>query len=139
MPLLSIVVDIAYHNPRAYSICAAILSKLISFLETTDKRQSVVEKIKRKFSQIPNTGYMEIWLQRISLQFASGMNFDEPLCRLISEASEPIWNSEWISSGDLQNAVDARTILDKQVLKKLDPIIPVDEVALFVAKAEYDS
>ena len=49
MPLISIVVDIAYHNSRTYPICAAILSKLISFLETTDKRQSVVEKTKRKF------------------------------------------------------------------------------------------
>ena len=139
MPLISIVVDIAYHNPRTYPICAAILSKLISFLETTDKRQSVVEKTKKKFSQIPNTGQMEIWLQRITLAFDPSMNFDEPLCRLVCGASEQIWNSEWISSRDLQSVVDARKILDQQVLKELPDIIPVNEVALFVAKAEYDS
>lgn len=67
------------------------------------------------------------------------MDFDEPLCRLMCEANEQIWNSEWISSTDLQNAVDAKKILDQQVLKKLEAIIPVDEVALFVAKAEYYS
>jgi len=55
MPLISIIVDIAYHNPKVYAFCAAILSKLISFLET-NQRQSVIEKTKRKFSQIPNTG-----------------------------------------------------------------------------------
>ena len=138
MPLISIVVDIAYHNPRVYAVCAAILSKLISFLET-NQRQSVIEKTKRKFSQIPNTGHMQLWLQRISFPFVPKMDFDEPLCRLICGANEQIWNSEWISSTDLQTAVDAKKILDQQILKKLDAIIPVDEVALFVAKAEYDS
>lgn len=139
MPLISIVVDIAYHNPRTYPICAAILSKLINLLETKDERQSVVEKIKKKFSQIPNTGHMLLWLQRISLLFAPTMDFDEPLCHLVRGASEQIWNSSWISSGNLQNAIDAKKIIDQQVLEKLDAIISAEEVALFVAKAEYAS
>ena len=57
LPLISIVVDIAYRNPRTYPICAALLSKLISFLKTTDEKRSVIEKAKKKFSQIPNTGH----------------------------------------------------------------------------------
>jgi hypothetical protein len=138
MPLISIVVDIAYHNPRVYAVCAAILSKLISFLET-NQRQSVIKKTKRKFSQIPNTGHMQLWLQRISFPFAPEMDFEEPLCRLMCGANEQIWNSEWISSRDLQNAVDANKILDQQVIRKLDAIIPLDEVAPFIATAEYNS
>ncbi len=139
IPLISIVVDIAYHNHRVYAVCAAILSKLISFLETTSQRQSIVEKTKRKFSQIPNTGHMQLWLQRISFPFAPQMEFDEPLCRLASEKSEQIWNSEWISSTALQTSVDAKKIFDQQALEQLDAIIPVEEVVLFVAKAEYES
>lgn len=138
MPLISVIIDIAYHNPKVYAVCAAILSKLISFLET-NQRHSVIEKTKRKFLQIPNTGHMQLWLQRISFPFAPEMDFDEPLCRLICGADEQIWNSEWISSTDLQNAVDAKKIIDQQALKKLAAIIPVKEVALFVAKSEYDS
>jgi len=139
MPLISIVVDIAYHNPRTYPICAAILSKLISFLETTAEKQSVVEKTKRKFSQLPNIGHMQLWLQRISLPFAPAMDYDEPLCRLIRGESEQIWNNEWISSTDLKRAVDARKIFDQQALAKTDPVILVEEVALFIAKTEYVS
>lgn len=141
IPLISIVVDIAYHNPRVYAVCAAILSKLITFLETTDLRRSIVEKTKKKFSQIPNTGHMQLWLQRISFPFAPQMEFDEPLCRLVSEESKQtqIWNSEWISSIDLQTAVDAKKIFDQQALEQLDAIIPVEEVAIFVAKTEYES
>lgn len=66
LPLISITVDIAYRNPRTYAICAALLSKLISFLKTTDEKRLVVQKAKKKFSQIPNTGHMQLWLQRIS-------------------------------------------------------------------------
>ena len=33
LPLIAIVVDIAYRNPRTYARAAAILSKLIKFLE----------------------------------------------------------------------------------------------------------
>jgi RNA-directed DNA polymerase len=139
LPLISITVDIAYRNPRAYAICAALLSKLISFLKTADEKRSVFQKAKRKFSQIPNTGHMQLWLQRISFPFDPAMDFDEPLCRLLCGANEEIWNNGWISSRDLRNAVDSKKIVAHQVLEKLDSIIPIDEVALFVAKAEYDS
>lgn len=138
MPLISIVADIAYHNPRVYKVCAAILSILISFLET-NQRQSVIEKTKRKFSQIPNTGHMQLWLQRISYRFAPETDFDEPLCRLTSGADEQIWNCDWISSTDLHNAVDAKKIINRQVFDELEAIIPVDEVEIFVEKAEYGS
>jgi RNA-directed DNA polymerase len=63
-PLIAIVVDIAYRNPRTYAICAAILSMLLSFIESNDERLAIAERIRKKFSQIPNTGHMQIWLQR---------------------------------------------------------------------------
>ncbi len=139
LPLISILVDIAYRNPRTYAICAAILSKLISFLETTNEKLLVVQKAKKKFSQIPNTGHMQLWLQRISFPFDPAVDFDEPLCRLMRGVNEQIWNSEWISWKDLQIAVDAHKIIDQQIMKELGAIIPVDEVALFIAKPEYYS
>ncbi len=57
----------------------------------------------------------------------------------MSEESEQIWNSEWISSTELQTSVDAKKIFDQQALEQLDAIIPVEEVVLFVAKAVYES
>ncbi|MEA3365796.1 MAG: reverse transcriptase, partial [Candidatus Hydrogenedentes bacterium] len=62
LPLISIIVDIAYRNPRTYPICAAILSKLLSFVRSEREKKAVVQKIVTRFSQIPNTGHMEIWL-----------------------------------------------------------------------------
>jgi len=139
LPLISIVVDIAYRNPRTYAVCAAILSKLISFLKTQEEKQMVIEKTRKKFSKIPNTGHMEIWLQRITLPFAPDVDFDESLCRLVRGENEPIWNSEWILSTALKNATDAKKILSAAKIKELNPIVPKEEVALFVAKAEIAS
>ncbi len=138
-PLISIVVDIAYHNPKTYPICAAILSKLCSFIDTTDERIRVIEMTKKKFRLIPNTGHMDIWLQRISFPFDQAIDFDEPLCRLVRGKSEPIWNSEWIRPGILLDAVDANKIIDWNALKELDEIVSAREIAVFVDRAEYDS
>jgi len=136
LPLISIVVDITYRNPRIYPICAAILSKLLSFLDNDETRQCVIMKIKNKFSLIPNTGHILIWLQRITLPFAPDTEFDEPLCRLVSGSDESIWNNEWISSNDLKNALDARQIVDADRVTNLAPIVPAEEVELFISKAE---
>lgn len=110
MPLISIVVDIAYHNPRVYSICVAVLSKLLSFIAPLKERPAVVNKIIKKFSQLPNTGHLELWLQRICISFDRQMKFGEPLCLLICGGAEKIWNSDWISFPDLKNAVDPKLI-----------------------------
>ncbi len=134
LPLISITVDIAYHNPRTYPICAAILSKLLSFLGSRQEKRDVIEKIQRRFSRIPNTGHMEIWLQRIALPFYPSIEFNEPLCRLVSGKDCSIWNCKWISSGDLKNVIDAKRIVNKKQLKELDTVVPTEEVELFISR-----
>lgn len=135
LPLIGIVVDIAYRNPRTYPISFAILSQLFSFLDTEDDKKEVARKIKRKFSQLPNTGHMEIWLQRLSYRFAPDTDFNEPLCKLAGNDNEQIWNNGWIDSTDLLKAISANKIVHKGKLNEMTPIISVEEVELF--KSDY--
>ena len=135
MPLISIVVDIAYGNPRTYPVCTAILSKLISFLSEIEQKK-VIKKTMKKFSQIPNTGYMQLWLQRILVRSPEKIDFTEPLCKLMTTSNTAIWNNDWISSKELKKAVSQRKIINKNKLKALSPIIQSKEIALFVKKAE---
>lgn len=136
LPLISIAVDIAYRNPRTYPICSAILSKLLSFFDSNETKKRIFKKIVRRFKQIPNTGHMELWLQRISLPFAPDMEFDEPLCQLARGMDVSIWNSEWVSSRELKTALDARSIFDDSIVKELAPIISTKEVELFLSKSD---
>jgi len=139
LALISIVIDIAFHNPRTYAICSAILSKLISLLDSDAERLSIIEKTKTKFSKIPNTGHLLIWLQRICLPFAPCTDFDEALCRLVKGEDEAIWNSEWISSRILQEAISAERIVDREAIEELDAIVPVEEVSLFIDRYQHVS
>lgn len=136
LPLISIVVDIAYRNPRTYPICSAILSKLLSFFENNEAKKSIVEKIVKRFEQIPNTGHMELWLQRISLPFAPDIKFEEPLCQLAKGNDVTIWNSDWVSSNKLKMALDAKLIFDSEIAEKLAPIVPTEEVEFFMSRSD---
>ena len=133
LPLIGIVTDIAYRNPRTYRVCAAILSLLVELLESSAEKQRVIDSIMRKFSQIPNTGHLEIWLQRFIHKFDPCFGFEEPLCKLLQtgEDSPGVWNSDWILSKDLLKAVDVSKIVDRASLGHMPSIIPAKEIELF--------
>lgn len=129
--LISIVVDIAFHSPKTQPTTMAILSKLLSLLGSTAEKQLVVDRVLKRFKSVPNTGYLEIWLQRATLHSGTGQSYREPLCRLADGASEPIWNSAWISSPTLANTVDAKKLIKEAKKKKLPSVINPSEVQLF--------
>src|SRR5690554_531154 len=133
MPMIAIAVDIAYRNPRAYAICAAILSKLMSFLDSEDEKKDVAEKIKTRFAKIPNTGHMQIWIQRATLPIAKEISYQEPICRLVSGEDVSLWSTRWITSADLKRAITT-PVIDQPALETLEPVIPIDEVELFLSK-----
>lgn len=134
LPLISIVVDIAFHNPRTYPICAAILSKLISLLKEDDEKLDVIDKIMKKFSIIPNTGYMKIWLQRATINFRDDLEFEEPLCNIVKGEDEVIWNNDWISCKSLKDLITGKMIIDVDLISRLKPVISPKEIELFVSK-----
>ncbi|MDE0071896.1 MAG: RNA-directed DNA polymerase [Caldilineaceae bacterium] len=131
MALISVVVDIAFRSPRTYPVAAAILSKLIVLLDSEIEKRVVVEKVRKKISARPNTGHMEIWLQRFSIKFAPDIEYAEPLCGLVRQESAPIWNNSWIGLSTLKNVVDPNKIIDMEELEKVGPVIPNKEVRLF--------
>lgn len=134
MPIIAIVVDIAYRNPRTYAICAAILSKLMSFLETEGQKKSVAEKIKTRFAKIPNTGHMQIWIQRVTLPIDKDISYEESICRLVQGKEVALWNCDWITGADLKSAITTTNIVDREMISTLESVIPVEEVELFLSK-----
>ena len=132
MPLIAIVVDIAYRNPSTYPISAAILSKLLDFIDTVDGKKAVIEQIQKKFSQIPNTGYMDLWLQRISYPHTTDIEFAEPLCKLVqNDCAAVLWNSSWIADPVLLAAISNTDVVDFEKLNNMPAVMSREEVALF--------
>jgi hypothetical protein len=90
-----------------------------------------IKKIYRKLSQLPNTGHMEVWLQRISHSFEPKLAYRERLCQLVKSRSADVWNNNWITSTKLKAVLDPAQIVHKSKLRALKPVIRPSEIALF--------
>ena len=128
--LISILVDIAYKNPKTYPICSAILSKLLTLLETPIEKTEILNSITKKFDKIPNTGHLQIWLQRITLKIDRNIDYQEILCRKITNPATLIWNSTWLSD-NLQDLITNESIIDETIIENLNELIQSEEVNLF--------
>lgn len=131
LALISIAVEVALENPRTYPICAAIIGKCLSLIEDIEERTAIVTKIVRKFELIPNTGLMQIWLQRICINWSKEMVYHEPLCLLVQGKAVSIWNCDWISINAIKQAISGTKIYYADIAKKLQPVVTTKEIELF--------
>ena len=129
LPLLSIAVDIAYHNPKTYPICMVVISYLLKKLPMTEQAR-LLKLIRRKFSLIPNVGFLEVWLQRLTLPRKTEINFDEPLCKLAAKEKVQIWNNGWITNTELKKSLRT-SIVDRRKVRMLKAIVAIKEIQLF--------
>lgn len=131
IPVISIAFAIAFNNPRVYPIIAAIIGKSLSYISDFNKRIDIIQKIKKKLEEKPNTEYLEIWLQRIIYNDDFFQSYKSSICNLIIDKTlPPIWNIDWVSNG-LKNIVNNTSIIDYQVLNNLDNEIREDEINIF--------
>lgn len=129
--MISIVVNIAIKNPRTHPHCMAIISHLLSHCPIETKAE-ILNDIIQKFSRIPNTGLLDIWLQRITYPLDPTYTFDERLTKIASGdiATNLIWTSGWIN-GALLEIVSGTSIIDRTKLQAISPLVPATEVTLF--------
>lgn len=131
MQLISIAIDIGYSSPRCFPACAAIVSKLLSKLPTQKDRLIAVDRIRKKLAQLPNNGHLEVWLQRISYCFNPNLTYGDKLCGLVEGKKVDLWNDSWISDTGLKRTVRPSSIVNKQRLKAMRPIVTRHEFVVF--------
>jgi RNA-directed DNA polymerase len=129
MIAISVVVDIAFKNPRIYPLAAAIISKFIDFLPQYEKLP-LLHKILDKFEKLPNAGIMQIWLQRIKIKIDSASATEDGLCQKVVDKNTKIWNSDWLKQS-IKNQIDICDLVDNEVLNKMGAVISKNEVELF--------
>lgn len=150
--MIAIVVDIMLNNPRTYATGASVISKLMSF-DTKKERDNMYRKIERKFTDVPNVGYLDICLQRISIKSNRNRKFDEPLCKLVSRNPiismlyecpliaggmvDGIWNSAWLEPSAFCELSKANFI-DETVISRLDDVMSLTETELYIKEISPD-
>jgi len=133
--LVSILIDIAYKNPRTYPIASAILSKFLA-LCNTEEIGYLTNLTMKKFDKIPNTGHLQIWLQRALLKSDTTINFEEKLCKKIDNPNLEVWNCEWLNP-NLRNIINNTSFIDAGIIEEMSDTIDSSEVQLFETRNNY--
>ena len=93
----------------------------------------MIKKTERRLAQIPNTGHLQIWLQRITVNFDRSRPYKEKLCRLVqhdASGNGNIWDFSWLS-GELGEEIGRIGIINEERIKELSPFVEKEEVELF--------
>ncbi|MCF7521759.1 RNA-directed DNA polymerase [Neisseria sp. ZJ106] len=125
--LISIAADIAYNNPKTLPVCCSIISKLLQ--ESKDNELS--ELVYNKLIKMPNSGFAEIWLQRMLKSDVDRFKFSEKMCLFVSNQKPELWNNEWIKSQRIKSIIENTDIFLKDEFNELDNIISNEEIDLF--------
>lgn len=126
----SILIDIAYHNPKTYPIITAILGKILSI--ETDKTivEEIYKAITARFDTIPNVGFLQIWLQRLTIKDKPEYPYYEKLCKKVRYNDIEIWNMDWLTP-EQQEVYKKVSIIDNTQITEM-PLVPTPkEIKVF--------
>jgi len=129
--LVSILVDIAYKNPKTYPVVTAILSKILSIEVNAETRQGILNSIEKKFDKIPNVGHLQVWLQRLTLKTDNPTFYSEKLCQIVTDKHFGIWNIEWLNHQTIKDIFTNNSIVNKEKIDQMQQVIEPEEVTIF--------
>lgn len=132
---VAIATDIGLVSPSTFPAVAGILSHLIS-LAPMNEKSGLWTKVRNKMARVPHNGYLEVWLQRVIKPKALGLMFEsnEPLCQIVNGQTPPLWDSTWISSKPLKDAISVDKIVVADA-SEASEVIQAEEVGLFKQNA----
>lgn len=132
--LISLLVNLAYNNPRLFVLVSASLSFLIPKMDDIQAQKELLVKIKNKFSQLPNTNYLNIWLQRITLKVDATMSYPDKLCEKVIDPNFVVWNSDWLNT-KIRKLIEKTDIVKRDVVESIEIPFTKEETEQF---GEYD-
>lgn len=138
--LISIFCQIAVHSPKTISWNVAIISALLEQVQDYSNRKELIELAIEKLKKIPNSGLLEVWLQRLSATVGINPNFDDVLTQAATERVNniAIWNSTWLKEGIRRviNLADVSNLNEILKTNGLPAVVSREEVELF--RIEYN-
>lgn len=133
--VISIIAMIAYHSPRYIAHVAAIVTLLIEKSNNVVDRAKTVDRIAKKFDSLPNTEFIDIWLQRImDGNAAITHTFNSKITEVIAGKKKAgvLWNSFWLPyEGKKMLDIEISTLQKEVDSEKHSPIIKREEVQLY--------
>ena len=126
--LISIVTAIMLKNPGSIQHCVTILAGLFKFLEPSEIN-STITSILSKYDSLPNTDFIELWLQRISIIKERDKEYKSKMAKKVKEPNNiNLWNSDWLKSN---KQPDESLLVNEIKISELTLEIPIEEIDMF--------
>ncbi|EAW4440283.1 RNA-directed DNA polymerase, partial [Salmonella enterica] len=119
-PIISIIMDVAYRNPKLYPVSFAILSKFLTLLKEDKERLQLLKLIFDKFKKLPNISYFELWFQRAIGSDMQHFKFNGELSQIVVGENPQIWNSEWIASSKILRIISDTPVVNFDKLRMVE-------------------
>lgn len=132
--LISILINMAFNNPRLYPLVTGSISFLITKVESEQEQRDIILKIKNKFSQLPNTNYLDVWLQRLTQKLKIDISYSSKLCQKVVVNSITLWNAEWLNN-KFKKIIEETSIIDNEKIEKTEVKFSNSEI---IKLGEYD-
>jgi hypothetical protein len=116
--LISILINLAYNNPRLYPLVTGSISYLITKIMDVEYQKDIIYKIHDKFKQLPNTNYLDVWLQRLTLKIDVDIIYTGKLCKKVIDNSASLWNSDWLNP-QIKKLIENAPIIDSGKINDL--------------------
>ena len=134
--MVAIAVEIAANNLRAANNALKIASQLLADMckEDAEKKKEIIDQIYKKLIRIPNSAFLQVWVQNITHptdDWSAGDIYDMPLCKVVAKQPVMLWNNNWLNA-DIAAVFPQDSIVDRDVLAKTGQVIT------FKAKRQYD-
>lgn len=124
--LASILVNLGYNNPRLFALVVGSLCFFISKIKDKDLQQQIILKIKNKFNQLPNTSYLNIWLQRLTIKIDPAISYSGKLCEKVIDRNILIWNSDWLII-KFKKIIEETEIINNELIEKMEIMFSDEE------------
>lgn len=134
--MVAIVVEIAANNVRVAPNALKVASQMLADMREKDaeKRKRIISLIYNKLRHIPNSAFLQVWLQNITHvtdDWSQGEVYDMPLCKVVAKQAVSLWNNSWLLP-EIASAMPIGSIVNREALAKAGPVIT------FKAKRQYD-
>ncbi|MCX6239338.1 MAG: RNA-directed DNA polymerase [Bacteroidia bacterium] len=135
--LISLVTEIACRNPRIVPTSIGILSLLVKKIPDRNEKKIILKRIYNKFQQIPNSSFLKVWLQRLTVKIDKTIIYDEPICKLISDSEVQLWNIEWLRD-NFKSKIKNTPIIIQSKVKTLKAVVTKKEIDIITTSNAYD-
>lgn len=129
--LTAILLDIAGKTPAVFPAVATTISKIMLYLRDSE-RDDLFQLVGDRTKRMANSGYMEIWLQRIAHPNLLSFESTEHFCKLVDdEKSKSLWENSWVQKKSLRHKLEKFSIVDRALLEVMPPDIQDSEFNAF--------